>query len=58
MLEPTWQNLIIWSVVLALAFFLLGGLLKLLKRFIKVWFFILVILVCLKLAADAGWIAL
>jgi hypothetical protein len=54
----SWENVLIWSFVLALVLLILGHLLRLLRKFIKFWIFAAILIIGLKLAADAGWITL
>ena len=56
MLEMTWQNLLIWAAVIALALMVLGTAWRLAKVFIKIWLVIMVFLVVIKVAADQGWL--
>ena len=53
----TWQNLIIWSVVITVALLVLGGVWKMMKKFIKFWLMVVCLLVVIKLMMDAGWLA-
>lgn len=52
----TWVNLIILSAVIAVVLILIGKFWNLIKRFLQVWLFVVIILVAVKLALDAGWI--
>ena len=45
-------------IFLAGGLILIGSIWRLVKRFLKIWFVIVALLVCFKLAADAGWIQL
>ena len=58
MFALTLQNILIWSVVLTIVFMVIGSFWNHFKRFLKIWVVIVVVLVCLKLAADAGWISI
>ena len=52
----TWQNILIWSVVITVVVLLFGSIARLLKRFVKFWFTVFCLLVVFKIAVDAGWL--
>lgn len=56
MFTLNWQNILIWSAVLTVVFLVIASFWSHFKRFLKIWLIVLVLLGCLKLAADAGWI--
>ncbi len=52
----SWTTLLIWSAIITGGLILLSAVWNLLKRFLKIWFVVLILLLGLKLAFDQGWI--
>lgn len=51
-----WTDLAIWAAIAAVGLMVLGFAWRLLRRFIKIWLFVVVIIAIGAFAYNAGWL--